>query len=123
MSKSALIFSAGIVAIMLSTGCEVRKTGEETYEVKVPEKELEAAGEEMQESAAEAGEEMREAVEEAAPVVRENVREAARATGEAMQSAGAEIEQRTGRTTPSPTPIATPRPIPSATPIPTATPQ
>lgn len=109
MKNTALIRTFIVsFALLALTGCEVRKTGEETYEVKVPKEELEAAGEKAKDSAIEAGEEIRETANEAAPVVEEGIRDAARATGEAMQRVGDDIQERAGNRTTTPTPSATP---------------
>lgn len=124
MKLSAL--ATGLVltfAIVALAGCEVRQTGEETYEVKVPKQELEEAGEKASDSAAEAGREIRETASEAAPVVQEGIRDAARATGEAMQRAGDDIQERTGRARATPEASPSPSPGTTTTPAPRSTPR
>lgn len=93
MKRSITATLASILLVAMLTACEVRQTGDDTYQVEAPTETAEQAGQEVVQETTTAVQELGEEAGEAAQATEEAARDAAHATGTALEKAGREVQQ------------------------------
>ncbi len=104
MKKQWLMAGCITVVLILAAGCNVKKTGEDTYQVNVDTKPVKDAATEIKEEAGpaleraregavELGHDIKEGAQEARDKAAPVLRDAARKTGEAIERGGQEIKE------------------------------
>ncbi|HVR42897.1 MAG TPA: hypothetical protein VMS56_05570 [Thermoanaerobaculia bacterium] len=91
--KRTTMFLGALLLIVPLAGCEVEKTGEDTYQVEAPTDEAERTADSAAERTREAGRELAEEAREAGQAIEQGARDAAHKTGTALEKAGKEMQK------------------------------